>query len=304
MKRVILIVIACILVAALIAVLLIKMQRDKEIRAATSATEQPVVTATPEPTAVPLPPHIALVFSDADSSFREIVKRSTEYEYSENMLESVSVPENLKAVFVYLDKKEDAKKLQKAVETGVPVLVYNRCGAELPESVVTIENASLGLENAKEAMEAAIAYPPHDTPVRLFGVFSSENSEAANVWQDYIAQGKVLSKGVYSGDLSGEFTEWFEKKLEAYFPGMVDAVYCENPEYAAEIAKIMALHTRDDFEIFMTGSSEELTELAMQYPRILPLVGKYHDDSAAAAAADLIDTVIQGGTAENVVLSD
>ena len=305
MKKVILIVIASVLVAALIALVFVKMNKDRTAQAAAAAaTEEPVVTATPEPTAVPLPPHIALVFSGAEDSFREAVKRNGEYEYSEDMLDALPVSENLKAVFVYLDIKEDAEKLPAVTGAGVPVIVYNRCGAELPEGIVSIENADSGAESAEEAMEAAIAYPPHDTPVRLFGVFASQDSDAAAVWKDYIDQGKVLSKGVYTGDVSEELTSWFEKKLGAYYPGMVDAVFCEGPEYAEKLAEEMALFTRDDFEIFTVGISEKLTALAAQYPRVLPAVGKIDDVSAATAAADLIDTVVQGGTAESIVLSD
>ena len=141
--------------------------------------------------------------------------------------------------------------------------------------------------------------------MRLFGLFESEESEAAQVWNEAVSAGRVLSKGVYSADKAakeGSVTEWLGKKLERYYPGMVDAAFAETPALAAEAAALMEQLGRDDFEIFTVGSSVELSALAAKLPRILPASSDIDAEKAAAAVDTLLTALLAGETPADVLL--
>lgn len=305
MKRKVLLIIIAILIAAITALVACKLLTEQQLddqNVQENVQETAAPTFTPEPTPEPLPPLFAVVDSGADETFIGSIDSIDGIRIVRTSLEDASGQDDLTGIFVYLNSREDAGKISDLLKGGVPVIVYNRCNAELPEEVITVSNASRSNDDLTQLMEETLAYPPHDTPVRLFGVFSSEESDAAKIWANYVSEGKILSKGVYYGEKDESYAEWVEKKLDQYFPGMVDAAFCENPDFACAMVNAQAARNRDDFEVFSAGNSDELMKLAALQPRILPNVASYNDSAAADTVVFLINAVASGETPEDVTL--
>ncbi len=271
------------------------------------STTDPEPTATPESPEEPEPSLVACVGGETDETFRSAVNAVKDIDLLDAAMEQLS-DMSVDAVVLYVDgplSGTDDAALDALLVRGVPVLAYNRAGVALPDGVTVIAFETNAPATAKEALEAAIVYPPHDTPVRLFGLFESEESEAAQVWNEAVSAGRVLSKGVYSADKAakeGSVTEWLGKKLERYYPGMVDAAFAETPALAAEAAALMEQLGRDDFEIFTVGSSVELSALAAKLPRILPASSDIDAEKAAAAVDTLLTALLAGETPTDVLL--
>jgi len=132
---------------------------------------------------------------------------------------------------------------------------------------------------ATEALEAAIAYPPHDTPVRLLGMFASKTSPAYAAWNAAIAAGRVMDKGVFS-DTDADADTWMAERLNKYFPGMIDGIYAETAADAVIAANALIAAGRDDMEVFCAGSNGTLLTLMGTNPRVV--VFAYGADEAAA----------------------
>ena len=87
------------------------------------------------------------------------------------------------AVVLYWTGAEgEAEAVETLLERGVGTVVFAPEGAEVPQGAVCVRAVR---ETVAEAavLDLAIAYPPHDTPVRLFGLFESRESAACAAWQ-------------------------------------------------------------------------------------------------------------------------
>ena len=259
-------------------------------------TEEP----TPAPTEEPVTPVVA-VFGGS-RGFEEVSALLGQIGDAEIADGSDGIPEHTAAAFFYLDSREAASDIGSLLENGIPVVVYNRAGADCPEEAVTIGYETVYGSDYESVMEEAIVYPPHDTPVRMFGVFPDEESDAFKLFQDMISEGKVLRKGVYVGPTDSAYTNWIERKLDAFLEGMVDCAYVETAEEAAVLANALIERGRDDFEIFTIESGEELAPLAEAYPRIFPHFMTYDDDRAMEESVNTIRSILAGNPADDIVL--
>ncbi len=259
-------------------------------------TEEP----TPAPTEEPVTPVVA-VFG-GNRGFQEVSGLLGEIDGAEIADGTEGIPDHTAAAFFYLDNREAVSEVSSLSENGIPVVVYNRIGSDCPDEVITIGYATVYGSDCESVMEEAIAYPPHDTPVRMFGVFQNEESDAFALFQDMISQGKVLRKGVYVGSVDEAYSNWIERKLDSFLEGMVDCAYVDTAEEAVVLANALIERGRDDFEIFPVESGEELAPLAEAYPRIFPHFMTYDDARAMEESARAINSVLAGGTAEDIIL--
>jgi cytidyltransferase-like protein len=115
-----------------------------------------------------------------------------------------------------------AGDLRKAESAGVDVVflpepadmaAIESAAADLPVTVYGIEKASVGDSVSQiyyspgnetdMALGAALAYPPHDTPVRLILMFESADSASYAAYQKLCDEGKVFPKEVYVASEAG-----------------------------------------------------------------------------------------------------
>ncbi len=101
------------------------------------------------------------------------------------------------------------------------------------------------------ALEVALSYPPHDTPVRLIALLNEGDSPAAKAFNKGIKDGKILPKAVYnSAESKQSVDDFLRKQLTRYVEGMIDAIYCENLELALAALKALNEQNRSDMEVF------------------------------------------------------
>ena len=266
-------------------------------------TSEPVAEImTPAPTEEPVIPWIGVVLSGNNE---EIVTKIREYsglDVSEETVDSLSDITDFTAVVLCIEEPIDEEEIKSVLDMNLPVIAYNKCGQELPASIIQVKYEGGFCRDYTEMMETIIQYPPHDTPVRLLGVFSSEEGEAKQVWDSYIDAGKVISKGTFTGSVDGGFDRWISEVFGDFYPGMVDAAYVDNADLALSFAKAMVAADRDDFEIFTIGSNTDLSAISKTHPRLVPVMTSYDDDKAAHVIADLLSAVHDGQIPENVIL--
>ncbi|MDO4492257.1 MAG: hypothetical protein Q4C53_00055 [Clostridia bacterium] len=261
-----------------------------------------VPTATPEPTPTPTPvPPIVVVAPAGHEGFAQAIAAVADREV---VTAGSAAEAPLAEASVVAAVVTDARGAEALHRVTVPLIVYDREGtADSLTDAVTVSYSGNGYATAADALDAAIAYPPHDTPVRLIGLFEDPEGDAAQTWVRYVEGGKVLSKGTYGLKANGDvLSAWVTGRFNSYFPGMLDAAFCETPALAEQLAQQMIDAGRDDFEIFTIGTSAELLRLAAHHHRILPLSVEYNDALAYETAAELLNGILQGRKAESMVI--
>lgn len=183
---------------------------------------------------------------------------------------------------------------------GIPVLLIAPGGQRVPDGIPYIGYLAEGA--ARLALDAALAYPPHDTPVRMLGLFSDKSSDAYAAFQAAAKDGRVFRKDAFTGD-SVEADAWMQKKLAAYYPGMLDCIYAETPELA--LAAHAALHHagRDDVELFTAAVSDALLSAMRDDALLLPMAAGWNPVRAGRLARELAGTLLSYTVPENVLLT-
>ena len=198
----------------------------------------------------------------------------------------------------YLEEALDSQTASALGERGFTLVVYDPDGLGAPEGVNCIRGDAGSAES--EMLEACLAYPPHDTPVRLFGVFRQKDSQAHRLWNDAADAGKIFVKSTYyENGADGSVSDWIKGRLEKYFPGMMDGIYVESASAAVEIVKALTEAGREDMEVFCTESSAELYLLSQQYPTIVPLLYGMDDQAMGTQLRRAAETVLLGGEMES-----
>lgn len=165
-----------------------------------------------------------------------------------------------------------------------PMLVYDASGA------------------AESALEAAIAYPPHETPVRLIGLFASETSPGYTVWKEAAATGRVYSKAEFflnDSELQAA-SVWFAEQLDKFYPGMIDGVYAETGELAIAAIHQLRGRPREDMEVFSCSSDAD-ADLSLS--SLMPVVVGADLYKAGELSYEAASALLQGKTVESSVLS-
>lgn len=148
---------------------------------------------------------------------------------------------------------------------GIPACVFEMSKGSAPEGVSYIYY-SPGNE-AELAMDAALTYPPHDTPVRLILMFESKDSKSYKEYQKLKNEGKIFAKEVYAGS-DEKPGAWLKSKLGRYVEGMLDAVYAENVSLAITALDTLEALKRDDMEVFCPGFTYETAARMAKNPSV------------------------------------
>ena len=234
-------------------------------------------------------PYLAVFGAEASGAFQQGVSKAAESGKYPVVFESGGVaaladyqPKEPCVAILYLSGAEAA-----VPQSSVPVFVFaaegQRVGADVPH--LTYADAYA----AETALDLAVAYPPHETPVRLIGLFTNEQSRAYTVWREAADNGRVFSKAeLFLTEPVPEETPApkkyppsptpvlsLEERLTAlfsgFYPGMIDGVYAETGELAVAAAGVLASLERDDMEVFSASTSANAESLLS--PLLVACVG-------------------------------
>jgi len=176
---------------------------------------------------------------------------------------------------------EDTAAASKAGDT--PCFIYLTKGQASAGSA-----AYDAAKEAELALKTALEFPPHDTPVRLFGLFAAEGSAAAAAYSAAKGEGKVFDKGAYYQNAEQAAQAWVAEKLAKYPAGSLDGIYAETEELALAAGAALAQAGRDDIEVFAMGISAEYVAQMEKTPRVLAAAvgeNRYYAGTYTLAAA-------------------
>lgn len=249
-------------------------------RAVASPTPVPSPTVMPTPTPSPSPaPVIAVFGAQGASAFQDGVSEAAsagDYAvvFEPDPLDALSTyePAGSCAAIVLLQSEEDAPP-----DASIPVFVFAAEGQRVSPDIPHLTYADAYA--AETALSIAVAYPPHETPVRLIGLFSSAESRAYVVWREFSASGKVFPKAEFfltepaqdntpepeegspSPSPDRSLLEQFSALFSGFYPGMIDGVFAETGALGIAASEALASLGREDIEVFAastTGGAQRL----------------------------------------------
>jgi hypothetical protein len=179
---------------------------------------------------------------------------------------------------------------------GIPAAVFTVGGGSAPQGI-----SHISYDPAKEldkAFNAALAYPPHDAPVRLILMFESEDSAAHAAYQALYDQGMIFPKEKYvAADSESSVGDWLTGKLEDYVEGMLDAVFTENPALAAAAGDALAALSRTDMEVFCPGITPDIVSRMQESPDVFAQAIGRNDALAGMLCVRAALGMLKGGEA-------
>lgn len=179
-----------------------------------------------------------------------------------------SAGDGVDAIVAYLPNKAGSySALEAAAKKGIAVSLFEMQKGDAP---ATLSQTYFNPDKQVDMeLEAALTYPPHDTPVRLFGLFETKDGETATAYQALKDAGKVFPKETYLAE--GNATDakaWMAGKLGNYFEGMIDGVFAENERLALAALDALEAGNRTDMEVFSIGLSEKVLERMQKNPEV------------------------------------
>ncbi|MDR1619223.1 MAG: hypothetical protein LBS18_00950 [Clostridiales bacterium] len=162
---------------------------------------------------------------------------------------------------------------EEAVAAGVCVTVLDitQTGARVSPEGVAYTAYEPG-DLVELAMRVMLAYPPHDTPVRLLGMFREEGSAAERAYQDNVAQGKIFSRGEYYGADGEDAAKFLRDQLDVWVEGMLDAIFVEELTTAKIALDVLAAQNRADAEVFLAPAGVSMaTQRGMHRRYVFPV---------------------------------
>lgn len=255
-------------------------------------TPKPAPTLVPTPAPTPKRPHADIIISSGSDEalagrFAQLI---TDEAFARGMTsrtlqEGDALTDEADAVIVYAGRGFDYESFAGGVPASAAVVVYSEDDLASPTSAsptsasrtsATPTSAAprysllyVDSSRAVDALyESALTYPPHDTPVRLAGLFESEKSPAAVRFEELYMEGKVLPKARFYADGEETAMEWLPEFLSDFIEGTVDGIVAENAELALQALRALKLEERGDMEIFCLESTPETSAVMLGAPEI------------------------------------
>lgn len=289
------------------------------------STPSPVPSPTRVPTPSPSPtpePVIAVFGAEASDAFAGELRSAAE----KGAYKADLVPGYLEALasfqpagscvaVVLLSGAEDVLP-----QTDFPVFVFAAGGQQVSPQTPVLAYDSAGA--AETALNDAISYPPHETPVRLIGLFTDPESGAYALWKAQAAGGRVFPKAELFLSQPQEETadpdadeptptpapalaERLTSLFSGFYPGMIDGVFAETGGLAVAAAEALASLGRDDIEVFSASTSANAQ--ALLSPLLVLAVGADYAEAGglcySAASAMLAGESVPATVLEPVVFT-
>lgn len=300
---------AAVMLAGICGLLFCACARFPSALPAASPTPDPSPTVSPTPSPSPAPrPYLAVFGAEESSAFQEGITNAAETGAYAVVFESGSL-DALRAykpagscVAIVLLRGQDAA----LPETSFPVFVFASEGQRVDPGIPHLTYA--GVYAAETALSLAVSYPPHETPVRLIGLFSSEESDAYAILNESAAEGRIFSKAKFFLTTSPaketpepeqetplpSLEPALEERLSAlfsrFYPGMIDGVFAETGELAVVAAETLASLDRSDIEVFSASTTADAQNLLS--PLLVACVGANYAEAGGlcySAASALLD---------------
>ena len=238
------------------------------------------------------------LFFDAVSSQGESMGITVETKAAGDTFKTVTasvLQQDPDCLIVYLPHAlSDASALQ---GVKIPVCVFQKQAGTMPAgmSVITYDNA----KELDMVFDAVLKYPPHDTPVRLFGLFTGASSSANARYNDLTKQGKVMQKKTWIADnqTADAAKQWVAERLQSYYPGMVDAVFAETDPLAIAALDALEAANRTDMEVFTVGVTDTVLGRMEKNPDVFAQAVGCNDVLAGAKSVRIVLSMLKGGAA-------
>ncbi len=158
-----------------------------------------------------------------------------------------------------IEDQSNYSAINAAAGKDIPITVFEMRKSDAPASVSHIYyNPD---NEADLAFDAALNFPPHDTPVRLILMFESKESESYLLYQQLYDEGKIFPKEIYiASEEEKTAGEWLTAKLDGYIEGMLDGVYAEDTALALSALDAIEALSRTDMEVFCPGVTSVTVE--------------------------------------------
>jgi len=275
-------------------------------------------SASPLPSSSPQDASYLAVFgAEASSAFQQGLSKAAETGKYPVVFESGGVdalsgyrPKEPCVAIVYLSGAEAT-----VPQAAIPVFVFAAEGQYVDAQVPHL--SYVDTYAAETALDLAVTYSPHETPVRLIGLFSSEQSRAYTVWLKAADSGRVFSKAeLFQIESIPEETpipkkyppsptpiptleERMTKLLSRFYPGMIDGIYAETGELAVTAAGVLASLGRNDMEVFAASTSSNAESLLS--PLFVACVG-LNAEEAGGLSYSAASTLLGGETVTPLVV--
>ncbi len=264
-------------------------------------------SVTPVPTATPTPPPVVLFLADCE---REAIEpyveslmqalsgqswRITQQYAAEGFPKEIPVRSYDGILVLRAKKGTSLEAVKETVAQGTPVSII-----DLFPDGEEFEGASYfsySPENAAEfTLNVALNYPPHDTPVRLIGLFTEKESAGHDAFREAAKEGKVLGKGSFYGHKPQSAKAFMEEQLSDYVEGTVDAVYAETLPLA--LAALLALTERDrtDMEVFAVPDGTIYLQEKLLRRYVFPMAMGADPAEWAYLQVSALNGMMRGGT--------
>ncbi len=204
---------------------------------------------------------------------------------------AVAQADDADALIAYLP---DTKSGYGALETaGKPAAVFEMEKGNVPPGV-----SHFYYEPAMEldmAFDAALTYPPHDTPVRLILMFESTETPAYAAYQALYEKGMIFPKELYLASKTERGPkEWLTNVLGDYVEGMLDAVFAENTALAVSAFDALDALERTDMEVFCPGMTPDVVTRMHKEPEVFAQAIGVNDALAGMLSVRAVLNMLKG----------
>ncbi len=177
---------------------------------------------------------------------------------------------------------------------GKPAAVFETQNGNMPREISHLYYEAEG--ELDMAFEAALTYPPHDTPVRLILMFESAESPAYAAYQALYDEGKIFPKEVYiASETETGAGEWLTDVLNGYVEGMLDGVFAEDTALATGAYDALAALGRADMEVFCPGVTPDVVARMQQDPEVFAQAVGRNDALAGTLSVRAALQMLKGG---------
>lgn len=200
-------------------------------------------------------------------------------------------------IVLYTKQDTSLDSLNAAIQAGTKVAITDMYKRTPPEgaSYTWFDTTAA----ASEALETAITYPPHDTPVRLIALLEKEGSPADEVFQAGVKQGRIFAKAVHYETAKQSSRSFFEAQLDRYVEGTIDAVYAETEELARMALEELLSRDRTDMEVFCVPKGALSAQSSLYQKRTYPVLMGADLSLQGESRASAISSMIAGEEPRN-----
>lgn len=142
---------------------------------------------------------------------------------------------------------------EEPINASVPVIYHTANRADAP----AIPDGCVGIiyneaDAAAVAIQAMYAYPSHEAPVRVLGMFGEPNGKAYEAYLAMASDGKLQDKGMFVpsdgalASIEAQDAPWLRDALSGIVPGRLDTVFTDGSALALRGFEVLKEAKRGD----------------------------------------------------------